>query len=140
MGVYYLIEYRSIFLMICSDIVIVSVGCNDVHLVKFSCELLTWYIFQNLLNYCWFYYFISKDTYISTVSGMNRMIKKSVACWLLDILNVVMFTVLRNNENRSTSWWGINSYFKYTIFDEGVIWLISFNVRRMEIFMPFISS
>ena len=38
---YYLIEYAYIFLEIVSDDVLISVGCDDMYPVAFSCLLLT---------------------------------------------------------------------------------------------------
>ena len=42
---FYLIEYAYILLKIGPDVVLISVGGDDMYPVALSCEFLTWYIF-----------------------------------------------------------------------------------------------
>ena len=121
-----LIENRYIFLNICSDNVLVSTDCDDVNPISFFCELLTWYMFYDLLDCCWLFYSNSEDPYIGSISRRQIIFPKGIVCWLVDIVHVLMITVLGNDTNRSTSWWKSYSNFKYIIFDEGVIWEINF--------------
>ena len=51
-----------------------------------------------------------------------------------------MFAVMCYNSNGSASWWKIYIDFKYIIFAKGMISEINFNVGRVEIFVPSISS
>ena len=48
--VYDSIEYRYVLLMICSNNVLVYVGCNEVNPVEISCDMLTWYISRTIWN------------------------------------------------------------------------------------------
>ena len=139
LDVSYFIEYRYIFLNICSDNVLVSVGYNYVNPIAFYCELSTWYILQDLFVCCWLLSSNAKDPYIRPIYSRKTMITRASVCWLVDIGHVVMLKVFGNDANMSTSLWKIYSNFKYTIFDEGVIWEIDFNVWRVEIFVPVIS-
>ena len=120
-----LIEYIYTFLKICYDSVIVSAGFNDVYPIVFYCDFFNWYIFQDLLNCCWFFSSNAKYTYIGHVSCGKSTVTGDIVCWLGYIWHVVMFAVLGNDTNGSTSWWEINSDFKYIIFDKGVIWEIN---------------
>ena len=103
-------------------------------------ELLNLYSLQNLLNCCWLFSTNAKDTYIGPVYCRKITVPRDIVYWLGDILHVVMFTLLYNNTERSSSWWKINSDFKYIIFDEGMVWEIDFNVGRVERIFIFISS
>ena len=51
-----------------------------------------------------------------------------------------MFTLFCDNYNGSAYWCKFNIAFKYIIFDKGIILEVNFNVGRMEIFVPIISS
>ena len=135
-----LTKYRSVLLKQISDNVLVSEGCNSMNPVSFLYELLTLYSFHNFLNSCWLFYYNYKDPYINTISFRKTRVSNDIIFWLVDIGQVVIFTGLYNNANRSTSCWEINSDFKYIIFDEWVIWDINFNVGRVEIIVPVISS
>ena len=73
-----LIEYRYILLKICSGSVLVSAGCNDINPVEFSCGLLTWYGFQNLLSCFWFFYTNYKDPYIGPVLCGKTTVPRSI--------------------------------------------------------------
>ena len=57
-----------------------------------------------------------------------------------NISHVIMFIVLCYNTNRSTSWWEINMDFKHIIFYKGMIWEVNFNVGKLEVFLPSMSS
>ena len=100
--------------------------------IVFSCELLTWLRFHDLLNCCWLLYYNSGYPWIGSVYFREIKVPRDIICWLEDILHVVMLTVLVNDTNSSTSWCKSYNNFKYIIFCEGMIWDIYFNVGRVE--------
>ena len=67
----------------------------------------------------------------SPIYFWEAMIPCDIVCLLGDIWNDMMFTVLWNDINRSTSWWVINIYFNSIIFELGIIWGVDFNIGRV---------
>ena len=108
--------------------------------VEFSCELLARYSFHKFLECFWLFYSNDMFQYIDPVYFGKITVKRAIIFWLGYIWHVMMFTLLCTDSNSSNYWWKINSDFKCIIFNEGLIWKINFNVGRVGIFVPVISS
>ena len=116
-----LIEYRSVLL--------------NIFLTMFLSwrSVITWTLLH-LTRSCWidiasipcWNVFGSFILMISSVYFWESMILNNIVCSLVDILHGVIFTVLCNNTNRSSSWWKISS----ATNDKGVIWEINFQCLK----------
>ena len=93
-----------------------------------------------MLYWCWFFSDNDDDPNFFCVSIWKSMIPWYFIFWLRYVWHVVMFTALCGNYNGISSWWNINTAFKYIIFDKGFYERSNFNVVRVEIFVPIISS
>ena len=102
--------------------------------------MLTCYRLHDLLKCRRFFSSNYDYPYIGSIYLSQIMVTRGIVCFLGDIGHVVMLILLVKDANRSPYWWKSYSNFKYTIFDEGVIWEITFNGGRVGKFVPVMRS
>ena len=99
-----LIEYGYVFLHICFHRTFISVGCDDVNLIKFAWELLTRYIIYELLHYvCIFIPILRIQALVICIS--SKALLHGMLLFYCDISRVRMLTIKSNDANWIAPWW-----------------------------------
>ena len=103
-----------------------STGFDELNLITFTREILTGYSFHYLLHCGWFFSPNANNPNIGSFYHREVSIAWDTVSWYSYISHVMIFTTMINDVNQSSHCYKCDFCFKYVLFNEGLVWDITF--------------